>query len=255
MSHTTPPSIENPGCDCKREETIQFLDTSCKIREGKIITDLFRKETDRNEYLLPSSCHSTHVMDNIPFSLAMRIVRICTLEGDREKRFSELKNLLLSRDYKPKVIDAAIQKARNIPRKEALKRVCRKKSSDRPVFVISYDPRLPSIPSIVKKHWRSMTQDPRMKEIFPKPPLVAYKRPPNIKEKLIRAKVPKYSEGRPKRNIVGMKRCQRCVICPYVKEGKVISATSNNFKVEINCSVNCESENIIYLLGCNSPQQ
>ena len=126
----------------------------------------------------------------------MRIVRICTLEGDREKRFSELKNLLLSRDYKPKVIDAAILKARNIPRKEALKRVCRKKSSDRPVFVINYNPGLPSIPSFVKKHWRSMTQDPRMKEILPKPPLVAYKRPPNIKDKLYKDKSPKIIWGK-----------------------------------------------------------
>ena len=63
MSHTTPPTIENPECDCKREETIQFLDTSCKIIEGKIITDLYRKETDRNQYLLPSSCHPAHVTD------------------------------------------------------------------------------------------------------------------------------------------------------------------------------------------------
>ena len=63
MSHTTPPTIENPECDCKREETIQFLDTSCKVIEGKIITDLYRKETDRNQYLLPSSCHPAHVTD------------------------------------------------------------------------------------------------------------------------------------------------------------------------------------------------
>ena len=146
MSHTTPHTIENPDCDCKREETIQFLDTSCKVIEGKIITDLYRKETDRNQYLLPSSCHPAHVTDNIPFSLALRIVRICTLQEDREKRFSELKDLLLSRDYKPKVIDSAIQKARNIPREEALKRVNKSKSSERPVFVIQYDPRLPSIP-------------------------------------------------------------------------------------------------------------
>ena len=55
--------------------------------------------------------------------------------------------------------------------------------------------------------------------------------PPNIKDKLIRAKVPKNPGGRPKRNLIGMKRCQRCVICPFVKEGKIISATSNNFKV------------------------
>ena len=256
MSHTTPPTIENPECDCKREETIQFLDTSCKVIEGKIITDLYRKETDRNQYLLPNSCHPAHVTDNIPFSLALRIVRICTLQEDREKRFSELKDLLLSRDYKPKVIDSAIQKARNIPREEALKRVNKSKSSERPVFVIQYDPRLPSIPMIVKKHWRSMTQDPRMKEIFPLPPLVAYKRPPNIKDKLVRAKVPKESNGRPKRTKIGMKKCQNCVICPFVKEGKTVTSTSNSCKVDINSSVTCASSNIIYLLGCRRcPQQ
>ena len=43
-----------------------------------------------------------------------------------------------------------------------------------------------------KRRWsRGYTQDPRMKEIFPEPPLVAYKRPPNIKDKLVRTKLPK----------------------------------------------------------------
>ena len=179
MSHTTPPTIENPVCDCEPVEAIQFLDTSCKIVEGKIITDLYRKETDRNQYLLPSSCHPAHVTENIPYSLAMRIVRICAIEEDREKRFKELKDLLLARDYKPKVIDSPIQKARNIPRPEALKRVNREKTTNRPVFVINFDPRLPSIPGIVKKHWRTMVQDPRLKDIFPVPPLVAYKKKKN----------------------------------------------------------------------------
>ena len=67
------------------------------------------------------------------------------------------------------------------------------KTATRPVFVIYFDPRLPSIPVIVKRHWRTMIQDPRLAEIFPLPPLVAYKRPPNIKDKLIRAKVPQAS--------------------------------------------------------------
>ena len=154
------------------------------------MTDLYRKETDRNQYLLPTSCHPAHVTSNIPYSLALRIVRICTFSEDREKRFSELKDLLLSREYKAAIIDSAIEKARKVPRSEALKRVSKQKSANRPVFVINYDPRLPSIPSIVKKHWRSMTLDPRLKEIFPDPPLVAYKRPQNIRDKLIRSKVP-----------------------------------------------------------------
>ena len=123
---------------------------------------------------------------NIPYSLALRIVRICSFKEDREKRFLELKDLLLSRDYKPSIIDSAIEKARNVPRREALKKVTKEKQSDRPVFVIHYDPRLPSIPAIIQKHWRSMIQDPRLKEVFPKPPLVAYKRPKNIRDKIIR---------------------------------------------------------------------
>ena len=196
MSHTTPPNSENPGCDCEPTQSLPFLDTSCSIKDGKIVTDLYRKDTDRNQYLLPSSCHPAHVTQNIPYSLALRIVRICSFKEDREKRFLELKNLLLSRDYKPKIIDSAIERARNVPRNEALKKVNKEKTSSRPVFVMHFDPRLPSIPAIIQKHWRTMTQDPRLKEVFPAPPLVAYKRPQNIKEKLIRSKVPPHTKWR-----------------------------------------------------------
>ena len=85
---------------------------------------------------------------------------------------------MLARNYKAGVINDAILKATNIPREEALKKV-RKKENERPVFVIQYDPRLPSISGIVKKHWRTMTSiDPKMKETFPFPPLVAYRVPP-----------------------------------------------------------------------------
>ena len=61
----------------------------------------------------------------------------------------------------------------------------KKKTSDRAVYVVWYDPGLPSITKIVQKHWRSLTLDPYMKSIFPKPPLIAYKRPMNIRDKLI----------------------------------------------------------------------
>ena len=137
-----------------------FLDTSIRIENNTIITDLFKKETDRNQYLLPSSCHPNHVTSNIPFSLALRIVRICSREEDREKRFGELRQMLLDRDYKPNIIKTAIDRARNIPRDDALQKVVRKSDSRRQVFVLTYDPRLPSANQIVKKHWRVMVQDP-----------------------------------------------------------------------------------------------
>ena len=110
---------------------------------------------------------------NIPFSLAYRIIRICSETETRDRRLDELKQLLLERNYKKNIINSAIDRAKQIPRKEALKRVnIDKNENRRPVFAVMYDPRLPALPSIVKKHWRTMVEsDPHLKEVFPLPPL------------------------------------------------------------------------------------
>ena len=57
---------------------------------------------------MTSSCHPNHCFTSIPKSLALRYVRICSLEEDREKWFAELKDLLVARGYKPKMVDSAI---------------------------------------------------------------------------------------------------------------------------------------------------
>ena len=31
MSHTTPLNTDNPGCDCEHQQSLPFLDTSCRI--------------------------------------------------------------------------------------------------------------------------------------------------------------------------------------------------------------------------------
>ena len=64
---------------------------------------------------------------------------------------------------------------------------------------------LPPIQSIQAKHWHSMVnQDPYLSEVFSQPPLTAYKRQKNIRDLLIRAKVPSdhkpYPAGSSKKN-------------------------------------------------------
>ena len=84
---------------------------------------------------------------------------------------SELRDMLLSRGYKRKLIDRNIEKALLVPRDQAIKRVIRKKDVDRVVFSVMYHPALPSIPRIIAKGYRAMVEsDPRLKEVFPKPP-------------------------------------------------------------------------------------
>ena len=157
MNHTSPQKEhEDDMCDCPRQVSIPFLDVSCSIQDGKLQTDLYRKDTDRNMYLLPSSCHPPSCMKNIPFSLCLRIVRICSRADDREKQFNKLKELMKSRGYSEMMINSAIERARNIPRHIALRKVSKSKESKRPVFALTYDPRLPPVQGIQAKHWQSI---------------------------------------------------------------------------------------------------
>jgi hypothetical protein len=226
---------------------VPFLDTSCSLKKGRILLDLYRKPTDRNRYLLPDSCHPYSNIQNIPLSLAIRIVRICSEESARELRFSELREMLLDRNYPIGIVNSAINKARAIPRAIAIRKVVRENTaSRRPVFVVSWDPRLPSLSAITQRHWRSMvSQDKLMEDTFPEPPLIAYKRQKNIGDFLIRAKVtPQVIHE--KRKFRGMKKCgQACHSCPYIKERKNIK--SGKFTWNILDQVNCLSENVIIL--------
>ena len=75
---------------------------------------------------------------------------------------------MLERQYKPEIAEAAIEKAKKIPRNELLKPKLKKETNKRPVFAVPFDPQLPSIQPTIAKHWRSMTsRDVRLKEIFP----------------------------------------------------------------------------------------
>ena len=55
MNHTTPLNeAEVDRCECAQQFSIPYLDVLCSIKDGRLESDLYRKETDRNQYLLPS---------------------------------------------------------------------------------------------------------------------------------------------------------------------------------------------------------
>ena len=206
MNHTS--IDEDDPCDCPKKETIPFLDVSLSIKNGKIETDLYRKPTDRNQYLLPSSCHPSDCIRNIPFSLALRIVKICSNMEKRNNRLEELKQMLMEREYDESVVDTAVNRAKKISREKALQPKTEKNEADkRPVYVSTYDPRLPNLTNILNKHWRAQSfVDNNFKKKFPKPPMVAFKRQKNLRSFLIRAKVfPQ--QNRIQRFVKGMFTC------------------------------------------------
>ena len=63
-----------------------FLDTTSHFSDNKVAVDLYTKPTDSHQYLLPTSCHPPHCSKNIPYSLALRIRRICFDDEAFDKR-------------------------------------------------------------------------------------------------------------------------------------------------------------------------
>ena len=94
----------------------------------------------------------------------------------------------------------------------------------RPVLAVKYDPRLPLISNLQAKHWRSMTfWDNYMKEVFPEPPLTAFKRQNILRDFLIRARVPPTPRAHLQRQNKGMSQCGlQWTACTYVKPGTKI---------------------------------
>ena len=91
---------------------------------------------------------------------------------------------------------------------------------------------------------------PYLLEVFPEPPMVTFKRQKNVKDYLIRSKIPKLNQRKSTRDKRGMTRCgKQCPACPYIKEGKFVKF--KNSKWTINTEASCETKNIIYLIECN----
>ena len=93
-------------------------------------------------------------------------------------------------------------------------------------------------------------QNQHLKEVFPEPPLTAYKRQANLRQHLVRAKIADPPILRPKRELRGMAKCgQGCTACPYILEGRNIK--NNGLTWRINRKVDCNSYNIVYLIECD----
>ena len=107
------------------------------LHNGIIETGLFTKPTDKHQHLLRSSCRPHHTKKAIPFSLALRLRRICSTDAKFKHRINELKTYLLDRGYNNNFLEKQFLRAANISRTNALQ-TKPKASNDVVPFVVTY---------------------------------------------------------------------------------------------------------------------
>ena len=182
--------FDRPEFD-KTNNSTNYPDLQIKISGNKIITDLYRKATDKPTALLPSSSHPGHITPNIVYSMVFRLMRICSTEESFEARLIELKNdFLVPRGYKPKVIEGQFYRIRKLEgntfeekRNFSLKKQEKKsKNKDRVIVPIDFNPHMAKPSNVMRKHYNAIIKkNENLKEVFPAPPMPALRQPSNLR--------------------------------------------------------------------------
>ena len=104
-----------------------------------------------------------------------------------------------------------------------------------------------------------ISDNPDLKKIFPEPPMASLRQGPNLRRKLCKATLPKLSRNPTRathRNTAGWKRCstttgRQCPVCPLTPTSATsITSHLTNYTHTLTHSMNCKTENVIYLWKC-----
>ena len=169
--------------------SIPFLDTRVLLENRQLTTDLHVKPTDTHQYLAANSCHPRHCKEAIPFSQALRMRCIYSTNDDFKKRSLELKSHLLHRGYKPSFVQDEIDQASHIRREDALTPWTRTCHNKRVPLVVTYHPNLPNLTALTKNNLPVLHASSRLKKTIPERPLIAYRRPKNLRDLLVKAEL------------------------------------------------------------------
>ena len=230
---------------------IPFLDVSVSLtNDGSISTDLYTKPTDKHQHLLYSSCHPLHTKKAIPFSLALHLRRICSTDATFHTRTAQLTTYLLKRGYNRNFVNKQIRRAADIPRQLTLQTKDINKPKRIP-FITTFNPSLPHISHIIKKHFNLLLSSNRCKSVFQHPPVVAFRRSPNLRDLLVTAKLP-FNSTNPQLPSGSFRCGKNCATCPYISHGLTTCTFFSTGETRpIKSNLTCETKNLIYMIQCN----
>ena len=101
--------------------------------------------------------------------------------SDLHNNWKQLLNTLTKRSYNKKHTTTQINRAISIPRNELLNKI-KISNTERSQFTVTYNRTLTDLKAIIDKNWHILQIEPKLKEIFAEPPILAFKRNKNLKD-------------------------------------------------------------------------
>ena len=234
--------------------SVNFLDVTITKSPNGLVTDVYSKPTDTHQYLLSNSCHPSHCKKAIAYSQALRIRRICSTDTLYKRRSSELRKHLVSRGHSERRVQLAINRALNVPRHTLLTNTGAKKApTNRVALVTTFHPKLPKLPSILNNNMPILHSSSRLHSAITEVPMVAFRRPKNLGDILVRAKLPPGTvQTQPPTDILGCHKCTRskCKTCLHIKPSLKVKSHTTGSSYNIKTDSECSTSNVVYVISC-----
>ena len=228
------------------EQEAVHLDTHVYVTGHRLETDLHTKLTDKDQYLHTESCHPPHTKPAIPFGQALRLRRICSEGSNLDKRLKDLSLHLEQRGNPASATREAAERAKSVPRTEALTQRPRE-DEDMVPLVATYHPNLPHLQCILQH--KKMLNTNHLQQDVPERHRVAFRRPKNLRDLLVSAEV-----SRPKRTDIvrGNQKCngRGCKTCPALQEVSEVKSHSTGEVIKLHVSATCKSSDLVYVIAC-----
>ena len=231
-------------------ESVSFLDVLVQKNVDKIATCVYRKQTDRNNYLHFSSYHPAGLKRSLPYSQLLRTKRICSTDSAFERQAKDLCERFKTKGYSDKVLNTNLERAREKERSSLLTPKPARAGEAKMVLSTTYSPLCIDIKNAVKKHWHLLSSDPNVGQVFKEPPIFAHKRAKNVRDSLVRADcyVPPqhFMSDLPKGNFP----CGNCVHCNAMIRGNHILHPLSGKKIDVKNIITCKTRFVVYMLKC-----
>ena len=244
-------------------ESIDFLDVTVKVINGQLHTELFKKDSDTNNFLQHTSCHPKHTKNGIPYSQALRLKRICSTNETFEHHASNLKKHLVFCGYNKEMVSQNIESVAHFTQEDLLQVKTKQNTETRITLVTTYNPSLPNLHTLMKELWPICQVSPCFKDM--PLPMVAYKRASNLQDQLVRARMPNktpsnstsiknffttISSSTAKHKIAkcNTKNCTTCKFMPV--NSTTFTSTNTGKTYNLKDTFTCRSENIVYVIQC-----
>lgn len=225
------------------KQELNFLDVRIYKEDNRIETDIHYKLTDSHNYLPYNSAHPKHVINNIPFCLANRIINIVSKPQLQRKRLNELENILMQLHYPIKLIHNCFQRALNKTNVSQNRSINTTSKNQRIPFISTFNK---NNPNTYQKLIIPATHTLKLMDSFNDCKFFrSFKQPKSLLNILRRNN---------RKSLLGVHRCgeTRCQACSIIITGTEINFYVNgqNKTFNITSNMNCQSKNIIYMIRC-----